>query len=296
MTTTVLPVDEAQARPTKRDRILGLPKSGKLIIGLSIVGFFAVVAIVGPMVAGDPEAMVGGRVEPPSDTAWLGTTDTGQSVLDQLLYATRDSMLIGFSVGLLATAVSLAFGVTSGYLGGWLDEALSLLSNVALVIPAIPLLILIADYVDGGGPLMIALIIAAISWAGPARVIRSQTMSLRNREYVDAARVSGEPGWRIMIVHILPNLVPLIASGLVWGVIGGVLTESGLSALGVGGGYATTWGSMLYFAQNGYALSLGAWWWFVPPGLCIAVLGTGLSLINFSIDELMNPRLRKAAS
>jgi peptide/nickel transport system permease protein len=121
-------------------------------------------------------------------------------------------------------------------------------------------------------------------------------MSLRNRDYVDAARVSGEPGRRIMIFHILPNLTPVIASGFVWAVIGAILTESGLSALGLGGGSVTSWGGMLYFAQNGSALSLGAWWWFVPPGLCIAALGTGLSLINFSIDELMNPRLRKAAA
>ncbi|MFD1538351.1 ABC transporter permease [Nonomuraea guangzhouensis] len=279
-----------------RDRLLGLPRSGKLVTGLAIVGFFALLAVIGPMLAGDPEALVAGRLDPPSAQLWLGSTDTGQSVLAQLLHATRGSMLIGLVAGVLATAASLVVGVVGGYVGGWLDEAFSLLSNVTLVIPTLPLLIVVADYVEDSGPVTYALIISVISWAGPSRVIRSQVLSLRNRDYVDAARVSGEPGWRIMIFHILPNLTPVIASGFVWAVIGAILTESGLSALGLGGGSVTSWGGMLYFAQNGSALSLGAWWWFVPPGLCIAVLGTGLSLINFSIDELMNPRLRKAAA
>ncbi|MEU7854275.1 ABC transporter permease [Nonomuraea sp. NPDC049141] len=279
-----------------RDRLLGLPRSGKLVTGLAIVGFFALLAVIGPLLVGDPEALVAGRLDSPSAQLWLGSTDTGQSVLAQLLHATRGSMLIGLVAGVLATAASLIVGVVGGYVGGWLDEAFSLLSNVTLVIPTLPLLIVVADYVEDSGPVTYALIISLISWAGPSRVIRSQVMSLRNRDYVDAARVSGEPGWRIMIFHILPNLTPVIASGFVWAVIGAILTESGLSALGLGGGSVTSWGGMLYFAQNGSALSLGAWWWFVPPGLCIAALGTGLSLINFSIDELMNPRLRKAAA
>jgi peptide/nickel transport system permease protein len=279
-----------------RDRMLGLPRSGKLIAGLVIVGCFAVLAIAGPMLAGDPEALVAGRLKAPSSGLWLGSTDTGQSVLAQLLTATRGSVLIGVIAGVFATAASLVVGVVGGYVGGWLDEAFSLLSNVTLVIPTLPLLILVADYVEDSGPLTYALIISVISWAGPSRVIRSQVMSLRSRDYVDAARVSGEPGWRIMVFQILPNLTPVIASGFVWAVIGAILTESGLSALGLGGGSVASWGGMLYFAQNGSALSMGAWWWFVPPGLCIAALGTGLSLINFSIDELMNPRLRKAAS
>ncbi|MFI7145393.1 ABC transporter permease [Nonomuraea sp. NPDC050022] len=279
-----------------RDRVLGLPRSGKLVAGLVIVGFFALLAILGPILAGDPEALVAGRLEPPSAEQWLGSTDTGQSVLAQLMHATRGSMLIGVIAGVLGTVGSLLIGVVGGYFGGWVDEAFSLLSNVALVIPTLPLLILVADYVEDSGPFTYALIISMISWAGPARVIRSQVMSLRNRDYVDAARVSGEPGWRIMVFQILPNLVPVIASGFVWAIIGAILTESGLSALGLGGGAVTSWGGMLYYAQNGSALSMGSWWWFVPPGVFIAALGTGLSLINFSIDELMNPRLRKAAA
>ncbi|GAA3604813.1 ABC transporter permease [Nonomuraea rosea] len=278
------------------DRLLGLPRSRKLAAGLAIVGFFAVLAVAGPLLAGDPEALVGGRLDPPSADLWLGSTDTGQSVLGQLLTATRGSMLIGVVAGVLATAASLVVGVVGGYVGGWLDEGFSLLSNVTLVIPTLPLLILVADYVEDSGPFTYALIISLITWAGPSRVIRSQVMSLRSRDYVDAARVSGEPGWRIMVFQILPNLTPVIASGFVWAVIGAILTESGLSALGLGGGTVASWGGMLYFAQNGSALSMGAWWWFVPPGLFIAALGTGLSLINFSIDELMNPRLRKGAA
>jgi peptide/nickel transport system permease protein len=268
--------------------------SAKLVTGLAIVGFFALVAVLGPMLGGDPEAVGYERLGAPSGAHWLGTTDTGQDVFAQLLVATRGSMLIGLVVGVLSVAVSLVVGVAGGYLGGWLDEAFSLLSNVFLVIPGLPLLILVTDYVEDSGPVMFAAIISIISWAGPARVIRAQTMSLRSRDYVDAARVSGEPAWRIMVFEVLPNLTPIIAAQFVFAVIGGILLEAALSFLGLSGDASSSWGGMLYYAQNGSALSLGAWWWFVPPGLCVALLGAGLSFINFAIDEIMNPRLRKA--
>jgi peptide/nickel transport system permease protein len=193
-------------------------------------------------------------------------------------------------VGALATATSILIGVVGGYLGGRTDEGLSVLSNVFLVLPGLPLLILITDYVGSRAVLMIALVITITSWAGPARVLRAQTLSVRSRDFVDAARVSGEPAWRIVMFEVLPNLLPIIASQFVFAVVGGILTEAGLSFLGLGS--SASWGTMLYFAQNAQALSLGAWWWFVPPGLCIALIGAGLSLINFSIDELINPRLR----
>lgn len=279
--------------PTRRVR---LPITGRLLTGLIIVGFFLLVAAVGPVLTDDPELLVGGRLKAPSAEHWLGTTATGQDVFNQLVSATRGSVLVGVLVGVLATAISLVVGVAGGYFGGWLDELFSLVSNVVLVIPGLPLLILIADYLEDSGAFTFALIITLTFWAGPSRVIRAQTLSLRNRDYVDAARVSGEPHWRIMVFQILPNLTPIVASGFVFAVITGILTEAGLSFLGLAGGASGSWGGMLYFAQSGSALGLGAWWWFVPPGLCVALIGAGLSLINFSIDEMMNPRLRKAAS
>ncbi|MBO3748676.1 ABC transporter permease [Streptosporangiaceae bacterium NEAU-GS5] len=270
--------------------------SGKLRFGLGIVGFFLLAAIFGPIFGGDPDAIGDDALAAPSAAHWLGTTDTAQDVLAQLVHATRGSMLIGLSVGVLSVTVALFVGVVGGYLGGWLDESFSLLSNVFLVIPALPLLILVNDYVESTGPAVFALTITIISWAGPARVIRAQTLSLRNRDYVDAARVTGERRWRIMVFEILPNLVPIIAANFVFAVIGGVLLDAALSFLGLAGGSSGSWGGMLFFAQNASALQRGAWWWFVPPGLCVALLGAGLSLINFGIDEKMNPRLRRTVT
>ncbi|MDW5325791.1 ABC transporter permease [Plantactinospora sp. KLBMP9567] len=276
--------------PTRRPRWRGLLRSRKLAAGLAIVGFFALVAVVGPLLVDDPNLVSDDRLLAPSAEHLLGTTTTGQDVFRQLVAATRGSMLVGLVVGLLATVVSVLVGVLGGYTGGHADESLSLVSNVFLVLPGLPLVVLITDYVQTRGALAIALIVSITAWAGSARVLRAQTLSLRSRDYVDAARVSGEPGWRIVTFEILPNLLPLIAAQFVFAVIGGILTEAALAFLGLGG--AGSWGTMLYFAQNSQALSQGAWWWFVPPGLCIALVGAGLALINFSLDELINPRLR----
>ena len=137
--------------------------------------------------------------------------------------------------------------------------------------------------------------IALTAWAPTSRVLRTQTLSVRNRDFVDAARVAGEPAWRIIVYEVLPNLLPIIANSLVFSGLFAILTEAGLDFIGLGTTNASSWGSILYYAQNAQALSLGAWWWFVPPGLCIALVGMSLALINFSIDELVNPRLRVAA-
>jgi peptide/nickel transport system permease protein len=163
---------------------------------------------------------------------------------------------------------------------------------VVLVIPVLPLVIIIAAYLKSGGLAPMILVIAVTTWAGSARVLRGMTLSVRNRDYVLAARVSGERAWRIVIVEILPNLSAFIISGFIFTVIFAILTQAGLAFIGLESPDTLTWGNMLYFAQNDEALSSGAWWWFVPPGLCIALVGTGLSLINFGLDEILNPRLR----
>ncbi|HEX5496218.1 MAG TPA: ABC transporter permease [Mycobacteriales bacterium] len=270
----------------------GPRRSGKLTAGLAVVAFFVLVGALGPLFVAHPNQVGGDQLAAPSGAHLLGTTDTGQDVFGQLVVSARGSLTIGLVVGVLATVVSILVGVAGGFVGGRSDEGLSLLSNVFLVIPSLPLVILITDYVQSRNAVAVAAIIAVTSWAGSARVLRAQTLSLRGREYVDAARVSGERGWRIVAAEILPNLLPIIASQFVFAVLGGILTEAALAFLGLGS--SQSWGSMLYFAQNAQALSLGAWWWFVPPGLCIALVGTGLSLVNFGIDEIIDPRLRVA--
>ncbi len=264
----------------------------KLAAGLIIAGAIVLFGVFGPLFVGNPSTVDNVGLRGPGDGFLLGTTQTGQDVFAQLAYATRGSLTIGLIVGVLTLFLSAFFGIVGAYAGGWLDESFSLFSNVMLVIPGLPLIIIISSYVPDKSILLVALVLAITGWAGSARVLRGYTLSLRNRDYVAAARVSGEKPWRVLGVEILPNLIPLLASQAVFAVIFAILGEAGLSFLGLGASGSFTWGTMLYYAQNGLALRLGAWWWFVPPGLLIALFGAALSLINFSIDEIINPKLR----
>jgi peptide/nickel transport system permease protein len=282
------------AEPSRtRRRRLGLPPmTAKLAAGLIIGAAILLFGLLGPLVVQDPSRVNDIGLAGPGGAHLLGTTQTGQDVLAQLAYATRGSLTIGAIVGLLTLLLSGFFGVVGGYAGGWLDELFSLFTNVMLVIPGLPLVIVISSYVPDKSLWLVALVLSITGWAGSARVLRGYTLSLRNRDYVLASRVAGEKRWRILAVEILPNLVPLLASQVVFAVIFAILGEAGLSYLGLGASGSFTWGTMLYYAQNGLALRLGAWWWFVPPGLLLALFGAALSLVNFSIDEIINPKLR----
>lgn len=285
MTTADLPA-------TLVDDTAGLRRNTRLLVGLGIVVFFTLVAVVGPVLVHDANAFSNAGYAAPSGRHWLGTTQTGQDVFAQLVVSTRSTLIIGAGAGLLATVVSVLVGITGGYAGGWVDEALSLVSNVVLVIPGLPLVIVISAFLGDGGPLSVIAVIAVTSWAASARVLRAQTLSVRNRDYVLAAQASGEPAWRIVFVEIMPNELPIIVSQFIFATIFAVLTQAGLAFLGLGDINLLTWGNMLHFAQNDEALQTGAWWWFIPPGLCVALLGAGLALINFGLDEVFNPRLR----
>jgi peptide/nickel transport system permease protein len=268
-------------------------RSKRLALGAAIVVFFAMVAIVGPFLAANPNAFSSAEWKPPSAAHWLGTTSLGQDVLAQVVVGTRATLEIGVGVGLIATLISIIVGIGGGYAGGVIDEALSLLSNVVLVIPALPLIIVIVSFAGAGSSILpTVLVIAFVSWAASARVLRAQTLSVRNREYVLAARAGGERTWRIIFAQILPNELPVIVSQFIYSIIFAILTDAALAFLGLAGFGEITWGSILYYAQNDQAMASGAWWWFVPPGACIALLGMGLALINFSLDEVLNPRLR----
>jgi peptide/nickel transport system permease protein len=275
-----------------RNAARALARSPRMLSGIIILLVFVVIAIFGPYIAHNPDAFVGPSLSGPSARFWLGTTQTGQNVLAQLILSTRNTLEVGFAAGLLATVVALAIGVGGAFGGGIGDDLLNLLTNVVLVIPALPLIIIVAAYLnsDGLGPTI--LVIAVTSWAGSARVLRGLTLSLRNRDYIAAARVSGERAWRIVAVELLPNLMAYIVSSFIFTVIFAILTQTGLAFIGLTSPDILTWGNMLYLAENDQALSSGAWWWFVPPGLCIALIGTGLALINIGLDEVLNPRLR----
>jgi peptide/nickel transport system permease protein len=282
------PVDGAKRR-LFRDR------GWKFWVGISICALFLLVAIFGPLIAPNPNQTSEIGMQAPSLAHLLGTTSIGQDVLTQVIAGTSGSVFIGVIAGIITVVLSMIFGVGGAYLGGKWDEVSSLISNVFLVIPGLPLLIIITDYLQSRAIVVIAIVIALVSWAGAARVLRAQTLSVRSRDFVDAARVASESNLRIMLREILPNLLPIIASQFVFGALGAILAEAGLSFLGLGAPDGKSWGSILYFAENAQAITLGAWWWFVPPGLCIAILGAALALINFSIDERINPRLRTLA-
>lgn len=294
-TTTVDNTQPMPQRESRRHKVASwLAVNPKVAFGLGIVGFFVLAAILGPIVIRhDPTAFSSDVLQPPSTTHWLGTTQTGQDVFAQVVDGTRVSLLLGFGAGFLATIISIIVGLTAGYFGGLIDDVLSLFMNIFLIIPALPLAVVLAAYFPFRGPLPVAIIVTFTGWAWGARVLRAQTLSMRRRDFVEAARTSGETPLRIIFAEILPNEVAIVAAGLVGTVIYAILAQVGLEFLGLGDVTIISWGTMFYWAQNNEALLLGAWWWFLAPGCCVALLGAGLAFINFGIDELANPRLRR---
>jgi len=280
---------------------LRLPRSPKVLIGLAGLAAFIVLAVIGPWIAPyNPSRTFSTTLsfpQAPSAAHLLGTTQQQQDVLSQLLAGGRSTVLVAFVAGLAATVLSVVIGVTAGYAAGLADDLLSMLANFFLVMPALPLLIVIFGFLpqsQGGDDLLIGAIIAITGWAFGARVLRAQTLSLRNRDYVQSARIIGERGWRIIGFEILPNLIPILASSFLFTVLYGVGTYTALAFLGLVNPNHLSWGGMLFYAQVAGAEQSGYWWLFIPPGLAVALLGTSLALLNFGIDEFINPRLRAA--
>lgn len=268
-------------------------RNGKVVAGIAILALFGVLAVIGGQLAPyDPSALGPDVLQPPSPAHLLGTTNLGQDIFSQILVGTRGVMIVGFLSGIFATAIAVIVGVTAGYIGGITDEILSAVSNIFLVIPALPLIIIIAGQLPEGGELTIAFIIAITGWAWGSRILRAQTLSLRRRDFIEAARANGESLWRIISAEIMPNLTAIIASSFVTTVTFAILSQITLAFIGVTSISEWNWGTILFWAQSNQALARGAWWWFVPAGLCIAMLGMALALINFGIDEFVNPRLR----
>ncbi|HEV2033239.1 MAG TPA: dipeptide/oligopeptide/nickel ABC transporter permease/ATP-binding protein [Candidatus Dormibacteraeota bacterium] len=309
-----------------KSRILSLPRNPKVIAGLVMLAPFVVVAIIGRWIAPYspnqtdlqnwvqhvrvPDTGPGTGIPtqyyplplPPSAAHWLGTTVFAQDVWSQLLVSAQATLFVGLLAAVIATTLSVIFGVSAGYLGGYADEGLSLVANVFLAIPGLPLLIVLAGYAPSAGSsiLLVALIIAVTAWAYSARVLRAQTLSLRNRDFVEAARVSGEGRFRIIVSEVLPNLIPIVAASFLFTTLYAIYAYVAIAFLGLAGSPTSSppglwnWGDMLRegFANN--AIRGGWWWWWAPPGICVALLGTGLALLNFGIDEYVNPRLRVA--
>ncbi|OWV83128.1 ABC transporter permease [Rhizobium sp. R693] len=265
----------------------------KAIVGVVIILALCLMAILAPVIAPkNPSARVGRSHQPPTIEHVMGTTKMGRDVYTQFVWGARTSIAVGFATGIAITALGTVIGLIAGYVGGRTDAALDLATNAVLVIPNIPLLILLASFAGTVGPLAIMAIIALTSWPWGARMTRSQTLALRTRDFVTAARMIGEPGWRIVFVELLPNLLPLIGINLVGSIIYAIVAQTTLEYLGFGDPLQVSWGTMLYNAQNSSAIILGAWWDIGAPAAGIALIGLGLALVNFTFDEIANPQLR----
>jgi peptide/nickel transport system permease protein len=254
---------------------------------------FVVVALFPKFIAPyDPNAEVFPRFLGVSRHHLLGTTAYGQDIFSQVVWGTRQSILIAALVGALSTVLSVLIGVSSAYLGGLADDTLSLVTDVFLVIPTFPLVIVLAAYERNGGLWMIVAVLVVTGWSYGARQLRSQTLSLRNRDFLESARVRGERSLYIIVREVLPTMTSLIVANFLGAALYAVLAAAGLQFVGLGDVNTVSWGSMLYWAQNNEALQTGQYWWALVPGICIALLGAALALLNYAFDEISNPALR----
>ncbi|WP_218713641.1 ABC transporter permease [Arthrobacter sp. BF1] len=293
MTTLIEPTVELRKTKPKQGLVHGLFTNTKAMVGATILLIFIALALLAPLLfPGDPSRITDMASLEPSPEHWLGTTAKGQDVLALTVHGSRSSLLVGLTVGFASTFVGILVGLASAYFGKFIDESLSLITNVFLLLPGLPLLVILAAFLPPGlGTVIVVLIITG--WAGSARVLRSQALSIRSKDFVAAAVVSGERAGRIMFREILPNMASIVMGTLLGCVIYGIGAQAGLEFLGLGDTSTVSWGNNLFWAGNEGALLTGSWWVFVPSGLCIALVAFALSLINYAVDEVTNPRLRK---
>ncbi len=267
----------------------------KATFGLCLLGFSVLMATVGPFFVRDAAEFLADPLAPPSADFWFGTTRQGQDVFAQTVVGARTSLLIGFTVGMVVVGIGATVGIAAGVFGGWVDDALSLFTNVFLIMPGLPLAVVLAAYLEAG-PASIAFVLILTGWAWNARVVRAQALSLCKKDFVAAALVGGESKLRIMFWEVLPNMTSLIVSGFIGATVYAIGAQVGLEFLGLGDVSRVTWGTNLYWAANNQALLTESWWTIVPTGVCVALVGFSLVMINFAIDEITNPRLRSESA
>ena len=270
-----------------------LLRNRKAAFGLGLFGFFVLVALLAPVLAPyDPHALEFTQMLQPTRTHLLGTTGTGQDIFSQLVWSTRESLVIALGAGLGATVVSVIVGVSAAYMGGVWDHVLNLFTDIFLVLPTLPLMIIVGTYLNNRGLIVLMGVIVITGWSYGARQLRSQALSLRNREFLEAARVRGERSIYIIVFEVLPNMTSLIVAIFFGAALYAVIAAAGLQFIGLGDPNSLSWGTMLYWAQANGALLAGSPLWVIAPGLCIAALGAAFALINYAFDELSNPALR----
>lgn len=267
-------------------------RNRKATAGTVILLLVTLVAIFPGVIAhDDPQAAIYDQSVGPSWQHLLGTTQLGQDVFSQLIWGTRLTLIVTVVVSAIATLISMTIGVTAAYVGGLTDRALSLVTDIFLIIPTLPLLIVLASYLPPGSITMIV-VLTLTSWAFQARQLRSQGLSLRARDFLAAARVRGERTSYIIFVEIIPTMTSLIIASFLGLSVFVVGFAAGLQFLGLGNSTELTWGTMLYYAQQGGALEAGNAWWALAPGAAVAFMGAGFALVNYAFDEIGNPALR----
>jgi peptide/nickel transport system permease protein len=290
------PTDAPVRRRTGAGLWGAVRRSRKALVGLVILAVFTVLAAVPQLFTPvrDPNALefppgLGSSREHP-----LGTTSLGQDIFAQLVYGTRQSLLIALVAGFFATVLAVLVGVSAAYLGGVPGEMLSMVTNVFLVLPTFPLIIILATYAGKGTLLVILIVLVITGWSYGANQLRAQALSLRNRDFVESARVRGERRSYVIVFEVLPTMTSLIVANFLGAALYSVLTAAGLQFLGLGDPNSVSWGTMLYWAQSQQALQTGLPQWSIAPGLCVALLGVSFALLNYAFDEISNPALRPA--
>jgi len=282
-----------------RETLYLFVENKKALAGVIILLFFILLGLFAPVIAPyEPkqDADEYGKfpfMSEPTQKHLLGTTHAGHDILSRLIYGTRITLSVGLITGIISTFIALAVGMFSGYMKGMTDDLISFVTNVFLVIPSLPLVIVIASYISFKGILPIILLLSLTGWAWGARVVRAQVLSLGEREFIKVAEVLGESPAVIVFREIFPNIISLVMATFFTSTIAAIIGEATLEFIGLGNVSTVTWGTMLFWAQNNSALLFGAWWWFLPPGLFIGLLGTSFALMNFAIDEISNPKIRK---
>lgn len=269
-------------------------RNTKFVIGLGLVLAFLVLALVGPhLTSHTPLEFSGPTDQPPSSEYWFGTTSSGQDVFAQFVYGLRAAFLVGALGGGIAAVLGMVVGFTAGYRGGWIDDVLNTLTNVVLVIPTLAILIIVAAYLSVKGYVTEAILIGLTSWPWAARAVRAQTFSLKTRDFVDVARLSGRSNRQIIAREIAPNMSSYLFMMFILLFGGAILIGATLDFLGLGPASSMSLGLMMNNAALSSALLLGTWWWFIPPGVGIIGVVGGLYVMNVGLDEVFNPKLRE---
>ncbi|QIG44437.1 ABC transporter permease [Nocardioides anomalus] len=288
---------------TRRRRVQSLRRNWRLfrghssgLVGLALLLFFIALAVFAPLLVDrdglDLTKATGGVLEHPSSTYWLGTDDSGRPILTQLVFGSRVSLFVGLFATLISMLIGTVVGLLSGFLEGWGARILFRLTEWFLVLPFLPLALILATIL-GRGLFNIALVIGVTSWPATALLIRSQALSIRERPYLERARVLGAGRWHQITRHALPNVMPMVFANTTLTVAAAILTETTLSFLGLGDPTRISWGSMLEGAFSVGAITTGAWWYIVPPGVCVVLVVLAFTLVGQALEDVFNPRLRE---